>query len=111
MLIASEPVVDLGILSAGELRSTSFQLTNKQRVAVEIAKISSSCRFLTVESSLRVVPPSESVQANLTLDLGKEPTFVGNLRIHVEGKTGSGELAFSLQVKAKVEESGFLSQR
>lgn len=109
-LIPSTPVVDLGVLSPGELRSTSFGLTNEGNTPVEIAKINSSCHCLTLDCSPRVVPPSGSDQANLALDLGKEPSFVGNLRIHVQGRTRSGELAFSLQVKAKVEDSGFLPQ-
>lgn len=110
LLLPSEHVVDLGVLSSGEWRNSSLTLTNKGAMPVEIEAITSSCPCLSLQCVPRVVPPSGTAQLSVTLDLGKEPSFSGNLRIHVQGKTRSGALAFSVQVTAKVQEPQFLPQ-
>lgn len=110
LLLPSKQIVDLDVLSPGEWRSSSLSLTNAGAMPVEIETITSSCPCLCLECTPRVVPPSGTAQLNVTLDLGKEPSFVGNLRIHVQGKTRSGTLAFSLQVIARVREPRSLPQ-
>lgn len=110
LLLPSEHVVDLGVLSSGEWRNSSLTLTNKGAMPVEIEAITSSCPCLSLQCAPRVVPPSGTAQLSLILDLSKEPNFSGNLRIHVQGKTRSEALAFSVQVTAKVQESQFLPQ-
>jgi hypothetical protein len=109
LLIPSKDVVDLGVLSAGEWRNPSLLLSNKGETPVEIVKIESSCPCLSLECAPRGVPPSGTAQMTATLDLGKEPSFVGNLRIRAQGRTRSGALAFSVQLTAKVE-PGFVPQ-
>lgn len=110
LLLPSKHVVDLGEVPAGEWRTASLDLSNKGDKPVVIEKFESSCRCLSLECVPRVVPASGTAQLNVTLDLGKEPSFVGNLRIRAEGKTRAGALALSIQVKAKVQESSILPQ-
>jgi hypothetical protein len=109
-LIPSNNVVDLGVLHAGEWRNASLGLTNQGDHPIDIETIESSCHCLSLECVPRVVPPSGTAEMIVTLDLGKEPSFVGNLRIRAQGRTRFGALAFSVQLTAKVEESGFLPQ-
>jgi hypothetical protein len=108
LLLPSKHVVDLGVLSPGEWQNSSLSLTNEGAMPVEIETISSTCPCLSLQCIPPVVPPSGTAQLNATLDLGKEPSFVGNLRIHVQGRTRSGALAFSMQVIAKVRKPQFL---
>lgn len=110
LLIPSKPAIDLGDLSAGEWRDASISLTNEGDKPVEIETISSGCRCLSLQCLPQVVPPSGTAQMIAVLDLGKEPSFVGKLRIRAQGRTRSGALAFSVQVTAKVQENRFLSQ-
>jgi hypothetical protein len=98
LLIPSQDVVDLGVLHAGEWRNASLYLTNQRDLPVDIETIQSSCPCLFLECVPRVVPPSGTAKVIVTLDLGKEPSFVGNLRIRTQGKTRSGALAFSVQL-------------
>lgn len=108
LLVPSTDVVDLGVLHAGEWRNASFYLTNQGDLPVDIETIQSSCPCLSLECVPRVVPPSGTAEMIVALDLGKESSFVGKLRIRAQGKTRSGGLAFSVQLTAKVQEPGFL---
>lgn len=110
LLIPSKHVVDLGVLSAGEWQGASLYLTNEGKKPVEIETITSSCQCLSLECTPRVVPPSGTAQVIVTLNLGKDPNFVGNLRIHVQGRTRSGALVFSMQVIAKAQDPRFLTK-
>lgn len=103
LLMPSKHIMDLGVLSPGEGRNSCLSLANEGAMPVEIETITSTCPCLFLECIPRVVPPSATAQMSVALDLGKEPSFVGNLRIRVQGKTRSGALAFSLQVIAKVQ--------
>lgn len=107
LLISSQRVMDLGVLTSGEWRDASLYLTNKGDAPVEVGAIASSCRCLSVKCIPQVVPPGGTAQMIVVLDLGKEPDFVGKLRIHVQGRTRSGTLAFSVQVRAQVQEPRF----
>jgi hypothetical protein len=110
LLIPSTDVVDLGVLHAGEWRNASLYLTNQGDLPVDIETTQSSCPCLSLECVPRVVPPLGTAEMIVTLDLGKEPSFIGKLRIRAQGKTRSGALAFSVQLTAKVQEPGFLPQ-
>ena len=107
LLISSKPVVDLGMLSASEWRDASLCLTNESDMPIEIETIESSCHCLSIRCIPQLVPPSGTAEMIVTLDLGKEPSFVGNLRVRAWGRTRSGALAFSLQVIAKVRQRRF----
>jgi hypothetical protein len=102
LLVSSEQLVDLGVLSRGECRGSTLWLTNEGTTPVEIETVESTCHCLKLEGARRTVSPSETIRTTVVLDLANEPSFTGNLRIKVQGWTRSGALAFSIQVKAKV---------
>jgi hypothetical protein len=92
LLDASEPVVDLGVLSMGGRRSATLRLTNRGTDPVEIEAVESGCHCLTLQGAPQVVSPSQTIRMLLRLDLGKEPAFTGNLRVHVAGTDAIGRL-------------------
>lgn len=103
LLVPSEQSLDLGIVSMGGRRSATLCLTNKEVNAVEVKTVLSSCPCLKLRCPSQVVRPSETIRTLITLDLEEEPAFVGNLRITLQGRTQTGALAFSVQVRAKVQ--------
>jgi hypothetical protein len=69
---------------------------------VDVARIETSCDCLDIRLPRRVIGPSEKVLARASLDLTKEPDFLGGLAIEVKGVTSSGTVAFSLVVNVTV---------
>jgi hypothetical protein len=72
-------------------------------VPVEVAEVTSSCDCLRVELPDRLVAPGQQVAVRIEVDLRKEPHFVGNLGISVEGRGKKGETVFAMTVHVAVE--------
>jgi len=102
LLTPSATTIDLGIVPQAGREQETFSLTNCGTKPVEISKIETSCDCLDIRLSRRVIGPSEKLLATTSLDLSKEPNFLGGLAIEVKGLTGSGDPAFSIVVDVTV---------
>jgi hypothetical protein len=91
--------IDLGAVPFGVRKEIDIHLTTHRREPVEVATVRTSCDCLTLQSAAPfVVTSSNNVPARLVLDLTTGKPFAGRLRIDVEGRTKSGEIAFQLPV-------------
>jgi hypothetical protein len=102
-LVVSPAVVDLGLVSRGSEREGRFGLGNAGRDPVTVGQVETSCGCLTVELPMQTLPPGQTAEVRVRLDMGKEPGFVGGLRIDVCGWTPAGAKAFAAVVEAMVQ--------
>jgi hypothetical protein len=101
-LVSSKADGNLGRVAPGSQTSRTFWLTNRSVIPVEVAEVTSSCDCLRVELPDRLVAPGQQVAGRIELDLRKEPHFVGNLGISVEGRGKKGETVFAMTVHVTV---------
>jgi hypothetical protein len=102
-LVPSEASLNLGQAAPGGQKSRAFWLTNRSAATVEVVEITTSCDCLKLELPERTLAPGRKVEGYLQLDLRKEPQFIGNLGITVEGKGKKGETAFAMEVHVAVD--------
>jgi hypothetical protein len=96
------PVIDLGQLAAGERRSFALRLENPHDQAVEIVAVESTCPCLESAGVPARVRPGEAQALDISLDLSREPAFVGPLSLKVTGRTANGAIAFATQLGVSV---------
>lgn len=70
---------------------------------MEVSEITSSCDCLKIELAKRLLSPSEKIEGRIVLDLRKEPQFLGNLGIKVDGTGRKGEPVFAIEVHVDVD--------
>jgi hypothetical protein len=70
---------------------------------VEVVEIASGCDCLKVNLPERSLAPGQKVEGRVELDLRKEPHFLGNLGISVNGRGKKGEPVFAMEVKVSVD--------
>jgi hypothetical protein len=104
-LIPDMAVVDLGTVAPGGRKAVSVRLINGGGETIQVVHVDSSCPCLTGSVEPDMVGTGEALDARVSLDLDAEPEFVGPLRVHLVGRSPAGVVAFSLQVKALVEEA------
>jgi hypothetical protein len=101
--LAVEPrVVEVGTVRQGQRLTMEFTVRNPHDHRVLIDSMNASCPCLEVASQRWVIHPAEDAPMVFVLDLGKDPGFVGNLLIEIEGLTPSGETAFLGWVRVTV---------
>jgi len=105
LLTPSAQTIDLGIVRQAGREQETFALTNPGTEPVEITKFETSCDCLEIVLPRRKIGPSEKALAVATLDLGKEPQFLGNLAIEVKGLASNGKTAFAIVVEVAVRPS------
>ncbi len=101
-LTMSPERIDLGEVRAGGRAEGRFALANPGVGPVEVSKIECSCPCMTASLSAPVVAPQGEVSGRITLDLGAEPAFAGELAVEVRGLDAAGRLLFLGVVEAKV---------
>ena len=101
-LVPSEVNLRLGHAAPGSQKSLAFWLTNRSTTPVEVAEITTSCDCLKIELPERTLAPGQKVEGRIELDLRKEPQFIGNLGILVDGTGRKGEPLFSMEVHVSV---------
>jgi hypothetical protein len=89
-------------VTAGEKKTLQITLVNNSSDTVEIEHIESSCDCFRVDLGRNVISPGEEINATLTLDLVREPDFVGAMRLEVTGFTKTGATAFVIHVDTNV---------
>jgi hypothetical protein len=97
-------VVDLGTVSQGESQRFSVLLRNQHDVPITVTRVDVSCPCLIWRQANLSVEPFAELQLEFELDLAKEPTFVGALRVEVRGGVQGSQPSFVLVVKVDVEE-------
>ena len=73
---------------------------------MEIARIDASCPCIEISLDGMILAPSETVQAEVIVDLSKEPDFHGGLLLDAKGKARTGEVAFFIRVEVDVVADG-----
>lgn len=101
-LVVSTPSVELWIVDRGRAVEIPFTVTNAGVTPVEIASIESSCGCMSVRLDAMTVRPGEAVAGVVTLDLGREPGFTGELAVTARAADGGGRPLFALRVAADV---------
>jgi hypothetical protein len=76
---------------------------NRSAATVEVAEITTSCDCLKVELPERTLAPGQQYEGRIELDLRKEPQFLGNLGISVDGRGREGETVFVMEVHVAVD--------
>lgn len=104
LLHVSNQSIDFGEVNSGHKAKVAIVVTNATDKSVEISSISTSCSCLTFNLGKKVITPSETITAQLLLDLSKEPDFVGGLMMEVTAKTPDGAIAFSLHASVDVRQ-------
>jgi hypothetical protein len=99
LLTPSSKTINLGIVRQAGREQETFELENPGTEPVEVVTFSTSCECLEIDLSRRLIGPGEKVLAQTTLDLGKEPQFLGNLGIEAKGLASDGQTAFSIVVE------------
>jgi hypothetical protein len=84
------------------LKQHAFQLRNDSGGLVEVAAIETSCPCASIRLEQTSIPVGQFLAGELTLDMGRESDFAGNLAIEVKGLTRHRGLAFKLTVWAHV---------
>lgn len=102
-LVPSEINLNLGQVAPGSQKSLAFSLTNRTLAPVEVVEITSSCDCLRIELPKRHLAPGHKVEGRIELDLRKEPQFVGNLGVSVNGRGKKGETLFEMEVHVAVD--------
>lgn len=103
LLLASPPAVNFGQVTRGKRVAADFWLDNQGDRPVDIGSIETSCDCVQVDLPSGAIPAGHKAPCQATVTLDSESEFVGALSIQVTGRTGSGGLAFVLEVNARVE--------
>jgi hypothetical protein len=69
---------------------------------VTIAQIDSTCPCLSFSIDPPTVPPGGENHVVASLDLGREPDYIGRLAIDVHGRTDDNHVAFRMTIKVQV---------
>jgi hypothetical protein len=102
-LLDVSPVnVDFGVLKKGAIAQAAIFVRNPGDLRVTIARLEPSCHCLQAAVSKTVLGPGESSEGSLRLDLGRTPSFAGDLELELTGYTETGERALFVRVIAEV---------
>ncbi len=101
-LEVSPATVDMGSLTQGERRVFVLRLRNVHQKPVTIHDVESSCPCLRAHALPWALAPGDEKTVELTLDLVREPEFVGRLLIEITGTTPEHGTAFRAHVDVLV---------
>jgi hypothetical protein len=96
----SPHLVELGVVSQGQLSKAALTLTNRGSRELLIDRLETSCPCLMITPSQLRLAPAESKIATVLFDPSDEPDFHGKLCIDISGYS-TGSRAF--QTVAEVE--------
>lgn len=100
---------DLGCIVQGGRADEIVAIYNQTGSSVTVAKWTSSCECLTVSPETTSADKGAPCHVRLVVDFSHEPSFVGDLRIHVQGRDGAGSPVAEFDVLASVVANGQLA--
>jgi hypothetical protein len=101
-LLGAPTQVDLGTLQQGGKKEFALYLRNPHAQPVVISHIDVTCPCLIADMLPRQVYPNQESHFCFTLDLSKEPNFIGDLRIKLKGGAETGDFSWWTEIRVKV---------
>ena len=102
LLFVSPSILELGSVEQGSYHQATFTVRNPRSEPVTIAQIDSTCPCLSFSIDPPTVPPGGENHVVASLDLGREPDYIGRLAIDVHGRTDDNHVAFRMTIKVQV---------
>jgi hypothetical protein len=103
-LTAVPAPVELGVTRRGQKVDAALSISNDSDEVIRVAVIESSCPCVSIVLDRQRIAPGEAVAGRVTLDLGVEPDFVGDLSAGVIGRDEDHRVLFRLKVNVTVTE-------
>lgn len=97
-LIAEPATVRLDAVRAGGRANARVSVRNTTANGVTIAKLTTTCDCVSVDLVGRTIRPGSAIEADVVLDLAKEPDFVGKLAVGVEALTADGAVVLQMDI-------------
>jgi hypothetical protein len=102
-LVATE-TIDLGEMAKGDIEQFKWRLENRTAASIWVRRVLTSCPCLTTEALAFEVPPHEEREMIVTLNLARDPDFVGPLQIRLEARDHANALLAATWVRILVVE-------
>jgi hypothetical protein len=93
---------ELDTVSAGSRTGIAITLLNTLPRAIQVQSVQSSCMCLDMKIPERGIASGEKVEAQLVLDLSKEPSYRGNLLLDLSGFSPEADRLFTIRLSVSV---------